>query len=436
MSDHGGRHAVPVRTILATIGLVLATMVALLLAWKLARIIGFVIVAGFFAIVLAPAVGFLERRGIRRSLSTILVFFVGISLFGLMVFAFVQPVAREVNEFANNFPQFVRDARAGRGAIGRLVQRYNVDEFIASNQERFQRALRDLGAPALDVVRSVANTVFALVTILVLSFLMLLEGPKLLQGGLGLLAPERRERVRFIAADCAKAVTGYMAGNLVISVIAGVSTFVVLSVVGVPFSGVLGLWVAFADLIPLVGATLGAIPTVAVAFLASPTKGFVILVYFILYQQFENHYLQVAIMSRTVDLNPLAVLVSVLVGVQLFGILGALLAIPVAGVVQVLLRDIYDERRRQLKEEPTVGAEEVPVSEVADEEAEEEAAEPEVTVAERAEEPVPTLVGEVRPGPPVAGELPAGDGTDRPPTASPVEEVPVPARDEAGPEPA
>jgi hypothetical protein len=135
---------------------------------------------------------------------------------------------------------------------------------------------------------------------------------------------------------------------------------------------VLALWVAFADLIPLVGATLGAIPTILVALLHSTTAGIAMFAVFVAYQQFENHVLQVTIMSRTVRLNPLTVLVSVLAGVELFGILGALLAIPAAGVLQVILRDLYDHRRGGLKPEPTVGQDEVPVSQVV---AEEETAE-------------------------------------------------------------
>jgi predicted PurR-regulated permease PerM len=114
----------------------------------------------------------------------------------------------------------------------------------------------------------------------------------------------------------------------------------------------------------MVGATLGAIPTVAVAFLHSTPAGIATLIFYIVYQQFENHVLQVTIMSRTLDVNPLTVLVSVLVGVELFGFLGALLALPVAGAIQVVVRNIYDERRGRLKEEPTVGPDEVPVSAV------------------------------------------------------------------------
>ena len=364
MSVEPSRRHVPVRTIMATIGLVLATIVAIRLVQLLSNVIGLLIVAAFFAVLLTPAVDFLERKRMRRSLATIVVFLLGITLIGLMIAAFVQPIAREVDDFVENFPTFVEDAREGRGAVGRLVQRFNIDTYIEDNQAALERQLRNAGAPALTVARTIASGVFTFVTILVLAFLMILEGPKITASVLRLIEnASRREWVRRVAADCSKAVTGYMAGNLVISLIAGVVTFVFLTIIGVPFAGVLGLWVAFADLIPMVGATLGAIPTIAVSFLNSPTDGIAAVIFYVLYQQFENHFLQPTVMSRTVDINPLGVLVSVLVGVDLFGILGALLAIPAAGVLQVIVRNIYDEHRGQLKEVPTTGTDEIPIPE-------------------------------------------------------------------------
>ena len=358
------RRPVPVRTILATIGLVLATLVAITAVQRLSHIIGLLIIAGFFAIVLTPAVDFLERRGFRRSLATIVVFLIGVAALAGMLALFIQPIVRELSGFIDDFPQFVEKAKAGRGPVGGLVKRFNIDQYIEENQEQWQQSLRNAGAPALDIARSVASGVFAFVTILVLTFLMVLEGPKMTASTLKLIGDEHRERVRRVAADCAKAVTGYMAGNLAISAVAGLATFVFLAIVGVPFAGVLGLWVAFADLIPLVGATLGAIPTVGVAFLSSPGRGIAAVIFYVVYQQLENHILQPTIMSRTVDLNPLAVLVSVLVGVELFGVVGALLAIPVAGILQVIVRNLYDERRGQLKDPPSLGADETPMTEV------------------------------------------------------------------------
>src|SRR4051812_2573223 len=278
-----------------------------------------------------------------------------------MLYAFIKPVVDQTQEFADHFPAYVADAKAGRGPLGGLVRRYDLDRRLEENQAKLKSSISGLGSNSLRIVRGVGNALAAAVTILVLTVLMLLEGPKMLRGGLNALPPPRRERVRRVAADCAKSVTGYMAGNLLISVIAGSATYVFLLAAGVPFRGVLALWVAFADLIPLVGATLGAVVTVGVAFLHSTPAGIAAVIFFVLYQQFENHVLQVTIMARTVALNPLVVLVSVLAGVELFGILGALLAIPVAGMIQVIVRDVWDERHGRPKPEPTVGVEEIPL---------------------------------------------------------------------------
>jgi predicted PurR-regulated permease PerM len=148
----------------------------------------------------------------------------------------------------------------------------------------------------------------------------------------------------------------------VISIIAGTVTYVVLWIMGVPYKGVVALFVGFADLIPLVGATLGAVVAIIVAALHSLVAAIVVLAFFILYQQCENHVHQPVIMSRTVQLSALTVLVSVLLGVELLGFLGALLAIPVAGIIHVISRDLYDGYRGRLKTEPTVGADEIPAS--------------------------------------------------------------------------
>jgi predicted PurR-regulated permease PerM len=197
---------------------------------------------------------------------------------------------------------------------------------------------------------------------LVLSFMMLLYGREMLKLPLIFFDQEDQSRITKVANDAARAVTGYVLGNLVISVIAGIVTFVTLAATGVPFAVVLAVFVAFCDLIPLIGATLGAIPTIIVAFLHGSTAGIVTLVVYVVYQQVENHLIQPAVMSRTVHLNPLVVLVSALIGVELAGLLGALLAIPLAGVIQVVGRDLFDHRHRRFKGEPTVGTDEVPVS--------------------------------------------------------------------------
>jgi predicted PurR-regulated permease PerM len=165
-----------------------------------------------------------------------------------------------------------------------------------------------------------------------------------------------------VAHDCARTITGYITGNLLISVICGLATYVVLLVCHVPYAGLIALFVAIADLIPLVGATMGAVVATVAGFIHSVPVGIAVVVFFVIYQQLENHLLQPLILSRTVKVNPLTVLIAILIGVELTGILGALLAIPVAGVIQIVIRDIWDNRRGQLKEEPTVGEDRTPVS--------------------------------------------------------------------------
>ena len=362
------RQPVPVRTMLVGIALVVAAYLTLRAIVLLAHIETLLVVAAFFAVVLTPVVDLVRRRiHVSRGLSTVIVFVVGLGILTGLMYAFIRPLVDQGKEFAENFPTYVSEAREGRGPAGDLVKRYNLDERLRDAQASIEDSLANAGGGALKVAGKVLGGVASLLTVLVLSLMMVLYGPDILKGALGILDPSKRERVRAVASDCARALTGYVMGNLLISLIAGTATFVALLVFDVPFAAVLALWTAFADLIPLVGATLGAIPTIGVAFLHSTAAGIGMLVFYVIYQQFENHVLQVVIMSKTVQINQLFVLVSVLVGVELLGILGALLAIPAAGVIQVIVRDLWDHRRGELKDEPTIGTAEIPISQVIEE---------------------------------------------------------------------
>jgi predicted PurR-regulated permease PerM len=359
------RQPVPVRTMVVGIALVVATYLTLRAIVVLAHIETLLVVAAFFAVVLTPAVDLVRRKlHVSRGLSTAIVFIVGLGLLAAMLYAFIRPLVDQGQQFADNFPTYVADAREGRGPAGDLVKRFNLDQRIRDAQDSIGKSVGNAGGGALKVAGRVLGGVASLLTILVLSLMMVLYGPDILTGGLNILSQEKQRRVRAVASDCARAITGYVMGNLLISIVAGSLTFIALLIFGVPFAGVLSLWVAFADLIPLVGATLGAIPTIGVAFLHSTPAGIGMLIFYVVYQQFENHVLQVVIMSKTVQINQLFVLVSVLIGVELLGFLGALLAIPAAGVLQVIVRDLWDHRKGELKEEPTIGADEMPVSEV------------------------------------------------------------------------
>lgn len=231
------------------------------------------------------------------------------------------------------------------GPVGDLVTRLDLERRITEQQDEIRANLSRLGSQSVRVLGAIGSALAGLVTVLVLSFLMLLEAPRVLDAAADALPAARRERIVRLARGGNRAVTGYMAGNLLISVLAGVTTYVFLWVAGVPFRGVLALWVALADLVPLVGATVGAVVVILVALLQSPAAGIAAAVFFVAYQQIENHVVQPVVQARTVKLSPLTVLLSVLAGVELAGILGALLAIPVAGVASVVARDLWEHRR-------------------------------------------------------------------------------------------
>jgi predicted PurR-regulated permease PerM len=357
-----GHEADLLRSVFVILAGALAFIVGVVLFWELRRIVGLVVMAAFFAIILNPMVDALTRLKLRRGIATAIVFLLGVAAFSGLIYTFVRPIYSAGQSFARDIPGFVERARNGEGRVGELVKKYDIDKEVAENAPRLQKALQNAGGPAVRTAQRVASGLFALLTIMVLSFLMLLEAPGIISAFLGLLSPSRAVQVRRIGSDVAGAVTGYMAGNLVICLIAGTATWIFLLIVGVPFAGVLGLWVGFADLLPLVGATIGAIPTIAIAFLHSTGAGIAVLVFYIVYQQVENHFLQPVVMSRTVKLNPLGVLLSVLVGVELAGFVGALLAIPAAGAIQVVIRDLWDERQARLKPVPTVGVDETPIT--------------------------------------------------------------------------
>jgi predicted PurR-regulated permease PerM len=349
---------VPTRTILATIGLLLATALLLYIVMQTRQVLTWCVVGAFFAVALAPVVGWVQRkvfRGKRRSLATLVVFVVAFILLGALITAFVVPLAQEGTKVAGQLPGLIADARAGRGPIGDLLQRTHALQWVQDNQDRISSFAKGLTTPAAGVLGGIASGVTGTVTVIVLAYLMVLEGPKVVDGTINLFTPATGSRIRRVAGDCARSVTGYLSGNLLISFICAVLTYAVLKISGVPFAGLIALFVGIADLIPLVGATIGGIVAVLAGILHSVPAGIAVLVFFVVYQQLENHLLQPLVFARTVKVNPLTVIIAILIGVELVGILGALLAIPVASIIQVVLRDIWDHRRGQLKDEPTVG---------------------------------------------------------------------------------
>jgi predicted PurR-regulated permease PerM len=337
------------RTILALLGIVLAVALTLQVVWLARQVITWILIALFLALALNPAVNWLQAHGIRRRGFATALAYLGTlgALFGVGAL-FVPTVVDEANSFARELPNYVEDVSEGRGPLGELERKYDiVDRVREQVSEGGASRLFGLSGTAVSLTRSILTAIVAVVTIAFLTFFMLLEGPNWVQRFYSLVPDRSRPRVERIANDIYRTVGGYVSGNLFISVIAGITSTLVLLVMGVPFAVALGLLVAILDLIPLAGATLAAIIVSTVAFLHSLPAGIVVLVFFIVYQQVENHLIQPVVYSRTVRLSPLAILIAVLIGAKLGGILGALAAIPVAGTIQVLLLEWLAYRRER-----------------------------------------------------------------------------------------
>jgi predicted PurR-regulated permease PerM len=335
------------RTILRVLLIVLAVAVLLEVVWIARHVVSWMVISLFLALALDPLVGLIQRRlhlnrGLAIGVAYLLVL---IAIVGIGA-SFVPKLVDEVNGLVQATPGYVHDLTHGRGRLGFLERKYHVVEKVREQVNKGGTArVLGLSGAALSVTKSVISLIAAVVTIVFLTFFMLLEGSAWMERIYGLLPEHSQPRWRAVAHDIYRTVGGYVTGNILISLIAGASITVVLLVVGVPYAVALGLLVAILDLIPLAGATIAGIVVAIVAFLHSIPAGIVAVTFFIVYQQVENHVLQPVIYGRTVQLSPLAVLVSVLVGAELAGIIGALAAIPVAGALQVVLRDQLAHRR-------------------------------------------------------------------------------------------
>ena len=337
----------PVRTILTVLATIIAVGVVLQVLWISRHVVVWILISIFLALAMNPAVDFFQRRGVRRrgmaaGITYVLVL-AGLAAIGAL---FIPTVVNQVSDFAGKVPDYIEDVSHGKGRLGFLETKYHI-------AERVRDALHDggvkrvfgLSGTAISITKGVINIVVGIVTIAFLTFFMLLEGPRWMERIYGLLPEESQPRWRNVGDQIYRTVGGYVTGNLFISLIAGGLTTIVLLVLGVPFAVALGLLVAILDLIPLAGATLALILVGTVAFLHSIVAGIVVVVFFIVYQQVENHLLQPLVYGRTVQLSPLIVLISVLIGAEIAGILGALGAIPVAGAIQVLVVDWLRHRR-------------------------------------------------------------------------------------------
>jgi predicted PurR-regulated permease PerM len=317
---------------------------ALYFLYLIRQVIGLILISTFLAIALTPVVNRLDRGRLPRWAAILTVYFgIVIAIIGLGL-AVVPPVVKGVNDLVDNLPRYVNDLRDNK-TFRKYDEKYGVVDKLEAESQKLPSRIGNAAGTLRDVTVGVFTRTIQLITVLVITFLLILDGRRFLEFVFRELDPARETRARGVATEINRAVGGYVIGNLLISVLAGLVTFVTLELLGVPFAVPLAVLMALFDLIPLVGATLGGIVIGVVAAIVDfPTAPLVWVVVLLVYQQAENHLLQPVIYGRTVQLHPLFVIVSILIGGTLLGVLGALLAIPAAAVIQILVKDWWQHR--------------------------------------------------------------------------------------------
>jgi len=285
-----------------------------------------------------PAISWLEGKGLHRGLSVSLIMVGVVSAVAAFLALIVPVVIAQLGQLIEAAPGALQGAQRGNGALASFAERFNI-----------LPRLQDLGEIVPDAAIAAATgltvVIFATVTVFILTAYFAGAIPQFRRGIARVLHKEHREDFLKILESATVRIGMYLIGNLIVSAVAGFSSFIVLSIIGVPYTLALVAWIAITDVIPTVGAYLGAIPALIVAAFVGWPEFFATLAYFIVYQQIENYLIQPRVMKRAIDMSPAAVIVAVLVGATLFGVIGALLALPVAAVLKIALDELYLQNR-------------------------------------------------------------------------------------------
>jgi predicted PurR-regulated permease PerM len=304
-------------------------------------VIVLIVISAFLAIGLNPAVEWLQRHRVKRGLAVMTIVGAVLLFVGGFFAAAVPPVAHQATSLQKTIPDYVERLRTNK-QFADLDDKYHLKDKAT---ELVQKNSGKAAGTALTVATGILTATFKLLTVLVLTLYFLGAYPAIKRGAYRMIPRSRRARAGLIADEILSRVGGYVLGNLATSFIAGICALVFFLVAGVPYPVALAMLVAIADLVPLVGATIGAVVCTAVAFFVSVPVGLASIAYFVVYQQVENYVLVPKVMKRTVDISPVATIIAALIGGSLMGILGALLAIPVAAAIQLVGTEVLYPRQ-------------------------------------------------------------------------------------------
>jgi predicted PurR-regulated permease PerM len=346
---------VSARSIVRIVMIIVAVAVCLYLIYLVRKPLTWLLISVFLAVALSGPVNVLSRR-MRRGVAIMVVYLGLLAVPLLLIALIVPPLITEANRFAENVPEYSRDVTKfvqENERLRELNQDYDITTKLEEEAEKLPSRLGGAAETLRDVGIGIVNSLFALLTILVLTAFLLANGRRWVDAALATRPPEQAERLRRSRDHIASAVGGYVAGALVIAFIAGFATYVMLAILGVPFRAPLAVIAGLFSLIPLVGATIAAfLIGIVTLFEDFPTATIVWVIWAIAYQQVENHLIQPQIQKRTVHVHPFITIVAVLLGSSLLGVLGALVAIPLAASIQILLREYFDWRTMSFRREP------------------------------------------------------------------------------------
>lgn len=344
----------PWQWVRATVAVAL-TLGALYAATQAASVVVLVVVATVLAVGLDPMVSALVRRGLGRTQAILIIVLALVGAIAAFLTLAVPPLVHQIGELAQDVPTYVERLSERDGWLGDLARSNDLATQLRDSLASLPSAISGSFGTIIGVTGRVTAAVFSTVTVLILMIYFLSALPRARSLGVRLVAPEHRDRARRIIDQSITKIGGYVVGVLTTSLIGGTATLVALLVIGVPFSVPLAVWAALSALVPVFGAYLGAIPAIIVAAFSSPAQALAVAAWFLVYQQIENYVIVPRVMKGAVDLSPPAVLLSTLVGGSLAGFAGALLALPVAATLKVVVSDLWLAERLAATDVPPRG---------------------------------------------------------------------------------
>ncbi len=344
------------KTVIRIVVLVIISFVLLAALRKASHAVILIFTAFFLALALNVPVHWLaqrlpgKRRG-NRTLATGISFFIIIAFLAGFLASIVPPLVRQTNNFIEVAPGLVEDARSENSSLGHFIRKYKLESQTDKLSNELGDRLKNVGSSAVSGFTRITSSIFSMLTILVLTFMMLIEGPNWISFSRRLIPDEQEPHLEHIARDMYKVITGFVNGQVTLAALAATLILVPLLAFHVSYPIALIVIVFICGLIPLVGHTIGAIIVSIIALFHSPVSAIGMLIYYITYQQIENYVLQPKIQANSTNMSPLLVFSSVIIGVNFGGLFGGLVAIPVAGCLRILVLDYLTARKLLSKKE-------------------------------------------------------------------------------------